>query len=312
MSEEQEKYLTDALEMINTHPTVEIEPPRSVVSRRGRENVEEDRPAFIKFSTGFKKELANIDAVSLKVWIFIALSINRNTGKANPGLRTIAAGVGMGVNTVQAALIRLDKKYNLLSIDRESRKYNIYEPLAFVSANKNDPSVSATDTTVSEEEQTVSEKQESVSHTRILNQSNQRTREPDSAVSSKEKTKLRGIEAAIAMGRPVTNDDLFPENNPAAAVMEGLSVLNRNWPKHGENKEWDRITRLISIEVENENGTVGEFVKWVGRQKDRIQRIQWYGRKPENVWEDWPLAFEADPEEHHYPTVQELEAKGML
>ena len=130
--------------------------------------------------------------------------------------------------------------------------------------------------------------------------------------TSKEKTKLRGIEAAIAMGRPVTNDDLFPENNPAAAVMEGLSVLNRNWPKHGENKEWDRITRLISIEVENENGTVGEFVKWVGRQKDRIQRIQWYGRKPENVWEDWPLAFEADPEEHHYPTVQELEAKGML
>ena len=99
---------------------------------------------------------------------------------------------------------------------------------------------------------------------------------------------------------------------PLVSVVEGLAKLNPNWPKHGENKEWDRVARLISIEVENENGTVDGFVKWVNRQKDRTQRIQWYGRKPGNVWEDWPLAFEPEPEEHHYPTVQELEAKGML
>jgi hypothetical protein len=130
--------------------------------------------------------------------------------------------------------------------------------------------------------------------------------------TSKVKTKLRGIEAAIAMGRPVTEDDLLPELNPARIVMEGLAKLNPNWPKHGENREWDRVARLISIEVENEAGTVEEFVAWVNGQKDRAQRVQWYGRKPGNVWEDWPLAFDTQPAERHYPTVAELEAAGMI
>ena len=139
-------------------------------------------------------------------------------------------------------------------------------------------------------------------------------------ITSKEKGKtrqssiknIRGIEAAIIMGRAVSPDDLFPENSSAQAVIEGLSHLNPNWPKYGENREWDRVARLIVDAVQKGTGTVEGFVKWVNRQKDRPQRIQWYGRKPSNVWEDWPLAFEQEPEERHYPTVQELEEKGML
>lgn len=219
MSEEKPEYFTDAEEMISTHPTVEIEPPRSVISRRGRDFVEEDKPAFIKFSTGFKKELAEIDEIALKVWIYIALSINRNSGKANPGLRTIAKGTGLAINTIQSALVRLEGKYNLLMVDRESKKYNIYEPIAFVSANRADPSVSAGDTPYADEppsvsveppsvsvlDQSVSVLGPSVSARVILNQRNQRNQS-----NQKEHARvfIQGIEPAIRQNRPVSEEDL--------------------------------------------------------------------------------------------------------
>jgi hypothetical protein len=306
MSEEQAEYLADVLEMINTHPTVEIEPPRSVVARRGRENIEEDRPACIKFSTGFKKELSSIDAVSLKVWIFIALSINRNTGKANPGLRTIAAGVGMGVNTVQAALIRLDKKYNLLSIDRESRKYNIYEPLAFVSANKSDPSVSATDTTVSEKEQTVSEKQESVSHTRILNQSNQSNQiEPRNDFSSSKEKPSKSVTSHVPEGFPEPTGDLLADWDeigrrhsekvkPFVEVIEALAKgFPYNFPKYGENMALDRVAKLIA----QDGRDVQVFIRWA---KDNKRDPHWYHIKPDSLWGDWSQAFTTKPKNKEF------------
>lgn len=194
MSEQRPEYhtsgdgdLKDAMEMLGTgyEPSLEIHPEITVIRRRGQEMKEEVIPAFVKISTDFKKEMACIDEISLKVWLFIALSVNRVSGKANPGLRTISEGTGFAVNTIQAALIRLEKKYNLLTVDRNKCKYNIYEPLAFVSANKTPPTggvsaddtvigtVSVEDKTVSVQPKTVSVGDETVSARVILNQSNQ-------------------------------------------------------------------------------------------------------------------------------------------
>lgn len=168
----------EAMDMLGKgyeHPSVVIEPPHAIMERRGNEFQEVITPAFVKISTDFKTELAGVDEIALKVWLYIALSVNRFSGKANPGLRTIAQGTGFAINTIQAALKRLENNYKLLTVDRESRKYNIYEPLAFVSANRKDP-VSSGDTvqeSVSDTPKSVSVEAPSVSARVILNQINQ-------------------------------------------------------------------------------------------------------------------------------------------
>ena len=311
MSEERPQYITDAEEMINTQPTVEIEPPRSVISRRGREFIEEDRPAFIKFSTGFKKELAGIDEIALKVWVFIALSINRNSGKANPGLRTIADGTGFAINTVRSAVARLETKYNLLLVDRESRKYNIYEPTAFVSANRADPTVSPDDTPYTDEtpsvsveaqsvslgDESVSAKPPSVSPRMILNQINQRNQNNhiDNFSSSSSSKKVPegfpepsgdGLGDWLEMGRRIE-----VKNNAPASVMERLASMNKNWPKFGENKDFDRVCRNIVKAEKDTPGMVEKFIAWVKEQKKPEEMIRWYGVKPWNIWNDIGVCF---------------------
>jgi hypothetical protein len=165
------------------HPSVEIEQERTVIQRRAGKLESIDKPAFIKLSTAFKQELPNISGDALKVWIFISLSINRKSGKANPGLRTISAGVKLAINTVQKCLVELEN-LQLLTVDRETARYNIYESPDYVSANRSEPIVSNGDTppqTVSNFAQTVSNSENSLHKSTvsvILNQSNQK--EPDS------------------------------------------------------------------------------------------------------------------------------------
>lgn len=181
MSEEKPIYdaeTADALEMLGKgydHPAIEIEQERTVIQRRAGKLESVDRPAFVKISTAFKQELATISGDALKVWLFISLSINRHTNKANPGLRTIAEQVNLAVNTVQKCLQELEN-LELLTVDRNSRKYNIYETPEYVSANRVEPTVSNGDTdteTVSNFDTTVSNSGQTVSPSVILNQSNQ-------------------------------------------------------------------------------------------------------------------------------------------
>ena len=171
-------FVSEAVEMLSMgydHPAVEIEQPRTVIQRREGKLQAVDKPAFIKLSTDFKSELAGISGDALKVWIFVSLSINRKSGRANPGLRTIADGVGLAVNTVQKALKELEAA-NLLAVSRGERRYNLYEIPEYESANRAEPTVSSRDTdleTVSNPAETVSNSAQTVSPSVILNQKNQ-------------------------------------------------------------------------------------------------------------------------------------------
>jgi DnaD/phage-associated family protein len=185
MSEQQGNYITEAMGMMGAgydHPALEIEQERAVITRRNGKLTEEIRPAFVKISTAFKAEMKDIDPIALKVWLYIALSVNRRTGKAYPGLRKISEDCDLAINTIQSALVRLEG-LQLLTVDRQSKRFNLYEPVDYVSANKADPSVSADDTdtqTVSDELQTVSVSSKTVSPRMIHNQSNQS--KPDSYI----------------------------------------------------------------------------------------------------------------------------------
>lgn len=146
-------------------PAVEIEAPQTVSERRGGKWIESDRPAFVKIYTSFKQEMKDIDPDALKVWLFIALSVNRYSGEAHPGLRAISDGVGMAVNTVRAAVERLEMDYKLLQVEKEEGKTNKYFPVDYVSAVRE--TVSPRDTvqngTVSNSSGTVSKMEGTVS-----------------------------------------------------------------------------------------------------------------------------------------------------
>ena len=112
-----EDDLKDAKEMMGKgYPTVKIEPPRSVMERREGEFEEIKHPAWIKFSTAFKAELKDIHPNALKVWIYIALSVNYN-GVAFPGIRTIAEYVGVSTPTVVKA-IKDTRIFGLIEVAR--------------------------------------------------------------------------------------------------------------------------------------------------------------------------------------------------
>jgi len=233
--------IKDAVEMIGKgydHPSLEIHPATEVISRRNGRMVEEKTPAFVKISTNFKAELPNIDEISLKVWLYIALSVNRFSGKAHPGLRTICEGTGLSINTVRAAIERLENKYALLTVDKGTAKYNIYEPLAFVSANRTPTSgVSANDTvteTVSLESETVSLFDQTVfSHreNELLNQINQI--KPDSTTAEIFRiysSEIYPITAVVADRIGTWINDPQVDNGWIIDAIKEASLQNkRNW-----------------------------------------------------------------------------------
>lgn len=267
MSEDKPDYVSDALEMIGAgYAAVEIEKPRTSIERRDGQMKEVSKPAFVKISTAFKSELADISGDALKVWLFICLSINRNTGKANPGLRTIAAGVNLAVNTVQKALRELED-HNLLLVDRDTRHYNLYESPEFVSANRADPTVSNGDTvaqTVSNSAQTVSNLDPTVSPSVILNQINQN--KPD--LVDFELSKL-----------------------PAMSIRQAVHEyfrLNTNWDTK-YNRQW--------MEWAVEQGITAEQIKTAAETWRSDKAFNWQVPSLKGIFEKWQMLMDAQPEQ---------------
>lgn len=135
MSEEKPQYVTDAEEMLGAgydQPTVVLEAARTYTARKNGRMVEIDEPAWVKFSTGFKSELAKIDEFSLKVFLYIGLSINWQTGEAYPGVRLIAEDTGMDKGTVVNAVKKLEE-LGFLTIQRKDGAKNTYKPVRYIS-----------------------------------------------------------------------------------------------------------------------------------------------------------------------------------
>lgn len=158
----------EALQMLGKgyEPAIEIEAARTVTERRDGKLIETERTAFVKIYTTFKDELKNMDGDDLKVWLYLALSVNRYTGDARPGLRKIAEDTAMAVNTARAAIERLENK-NLLDVTKKDGIHNCYRPSDYVSVKKE--TVSNPDTpagTVSNFDTTVSKKAGTVSTSR--------------------------------------------------------------------------------------------------------------------------------------------------
>lgn len=281
MSEDQSEYVTkeeveDAMDMLGKgYPTLEIESPRTVTERRDGKLVEADKPAFVKIYTSFKTEMKDIDADALKVWLFIALSVNRFSGEAHPGLRCIADGVDMAVNTVRSAIERLDTKYNLLQVEKEEGKTNKYYPVDYVSANRE--TVSPDDTppeTVSNSGRTVSKKAGTVS---TMSRKSAQPEEPDSTIK-------RGdlVDGILAFSQT-------PGIRRMVRIDSILSYLGEALRVNTETKRWKDFAKFV-----DDRQQIGEkvevFVSWLKSQKNFD--IQFW--PPSKMTEMWPQAFTDD------------------
>lgn len=261
-------YVTEALDLLHG-PSVEIEPARTTIERRDGEFKEVEKPAFVKISTAFKNELPNISGDALKVWLFISLSINRNTSRANPGLRTISTGVKLAINTVQKAIKELEG-HKLLSVNRDTRHYNIYEVPEYVSANKAEPTVSNGDTdtqSVSNPSQSVSNSGQSVSPSVILNQ---RTRENQntSSLSSKDYEQANAKVTAIIENSKLAEwngrSSFRPDHWPLVDWYH--RVTGQDCPK-SKQKDWQKAVMVWNdngLKVEDLQAAFEMDIKWRG------------------------------------------------
>lgn len=258
------------------HPSIEIEPARLVIERRNGRMEEVERAAFIKISTAFKAELKDIDEVALKVWIFIALSVNRYTNKANPGLRAIHEGTGFAINTIQEALKRLENDYGLLLIEKGSGKSaNEYLPLAFVSANR---SVSATDTqesgSVSVRDASVSVSKSSVSASRQKNAQPENQRNQTNSINGdgQKNFEFKGITDFMLVANPTTEElvALLEKENQTETAISAFEVsLGFKSLPWDTSTAWELLARFVTKQYQMNTDVFREFEEWrkIGRGK---------------------------------------------
>jgi DnaD/phage-associated family protein len=138
---EREDSLNNARAMMgwDSEPAVVIERPRVIAEKMPNgEFIERTIPAYVKYSTAFKEELKKISGSALKVWTYIALSINEK-GIAFPGIRTIAEGCDLSHQTVITVIKELEAA-KLLHVTRGDKRYNLYQPSDdYVAIFDNDP-----------------------------------------------------------------------------------------------------------------------------------------------------------------------------
>lgn len=127
--------IEEALALLHGESSVTIEPARKKVVRHKGRMVEVEEAAFVKFSTNFKNELADLGEYALKVFLYIGLSIGFHSGSSHPGVRKIAEETGMAQNTVIKAVEELEEK-GFLDVYRREGASNVYTPIRYISIGK--------------------------------------------------------------------------------------------------------------------------------------------------------------------------------
>lgn len=230
MTETKAKYivvpqqdLDDANAMSGTgYPSVAVEPARKISERRGRRFVETETPAYVKFYTDFKEELADIHPYSLKVFLFIGLSIGFETGVAWPGVRTIAEKTGMNKDTVGKAIADLEQQ-GFLEVWRKTGSRNEYKPVHFFSVGRlSDETGQSKTTELSDETPKPSGQDAELSdeNTELSDASSVKTRNQNNKKKEQEEEE----------GSPKPKNPLLSDLERAAiTVFDGRPDLSHNW-----------------------------------------------------------------------------------
>jgi len=274
----------EALEMLGKgyEPTIEIEGPRKITARQGGKLIDSEASAFVKIYTSFKQELKTIEGGDLKVWIYLALSINRYTKDARPGLRTIAGDLDMAVNTVRAAIERLETK-RLLDVEQSEGKGNIYHPSDYASVTKSTVSksdtvdgkgtVSKSDTTVSKNGGTVSApllqnaQLEELELTREFNIKGDKTsNDPADDLQPPKPNIFEAYQSEIGVITPFIADDMtaYEKEFDVSWILQAIHIAAEN-----SKRSWGYVKAVLK--TAKEKGMSPELVK-----------VEMYAKKTDN------------------------------
>lgn len=216
---EVEESMENALAMIGyDQPTVVIEPPRTYTGMKRGKMVEIQEPAWVKFSTDFKGVLVDLDEYSLKVFIYIGLSVNFETGVAFPGVRKIAEDTGMSKNTVTKAISILEEK-GFLTIWREDGTSNVYKPTRYISIGRTVPQDGTPEPELSQDDKELSHENPELSHDSRVN---------NAQLEEQEKPEL-------------TQEEIEQANNKVDAILR----LNRNSAFRWKGRDYFKDNLLI-------------------------------------------------------------------
>ena len=279
---EETDYIKEAMELLNGEPSVEIEAPRQVTERHGNTLVEVERTAFVKLYTSFKAELKDMKGDDLKVWIYLALSINRYTKDARPGLRKIAEDTNISINTVRGIIDRLENS-GLLDVEKAGGRRNYYRPADYASVSKTD----TVRETVSNESKTVSKKDETVLTVR---RDSAQLEELESTrvkkTSSKNEKKGDVIDGLLFYGKQAKDQGVDKVEELLCEIERGIHV---NIQRSNDNQ-------IIARKILKDGREFGRWLTW------RIQDEWWAARlyifaDLTKMWEQWPAAFETKTDE---------------
>jgi hypothetical protein len=294
--EQQGDYITkeeieEGLAMIGKgyedQPSVVVEPPRRRIERRGKEMLEVEEAAYVKFSTEFKAELADLDVYALKVFIYIGLSINFESGTAYPGVRKIAKETGMNKDTVGKAIEELESK-GFLQVRRKDGSSNIYKPECYfaigetVPSGRTVPELSGAGVKLSDEN----------------GQLSGASRVKDAQLDKQESTR-RGdlVDGYLDLAQS-------PGIKRMVRIDSILSYLGGKLKVNTETKRWKDFAKFVDDRQQAHHEPLDIFISWLTRQKNFD--IQFW--PPSKMQEMWPQAFMViEPEQStSYPRAHKL------
>lgn len=273
MSENKPEYITEAMDLLHGEPAAIIEQPRAnLVLRDGLG--EEWTVAWVKLSTAFKPHIKELRGAPLAVWLYIALSINKQ-GVSFPAIRTIAEETGYSHQGVLDAIAALEGK-GYLKVRRGERKFNLYEPEFAAIGRTNEPS-------------------ESVNLVDSSSPTSQLLPPDESTFSPNESSGL----------------DLNKKNkkNKIGDKIDGMLYFGKLAQSQGEDKIEDVITALekglrvnigrtlanqqVAKRIIKDGRPLEVWLSWVKSDEWRAARLYIYADL-EKVWRDYPQAFGGD------------------
>lgn len=211
--------IEEALALLHGESSVTIEPARKKVVRHKGRMVEVEEAAYVKFSTNFKKELADLGEYALKVFLYIGLSIGFESGSSHPGIRKIAEDTKMNKDTVAKAVEELEEK-GFLEVCRREGASNVYTPIRYISIGKTVPPDRTVGDGLSEDETKLSDENAKLSDARRVNLHNQINKNNNKTQLSAEDYRQANqkVDAILAMskkgigmwkGRDLFNDNVL-------------------------------------------------------------------------------------------------------
>ena len=273
-------YVTDAIAMLGAgYASIEIEPPRRTMKRIGRGEFEEvENPAWIKFSTAFKNELPDIDGNALKVWIFIALSVNYK-GDAFPGIQTIANAIGLSHTTVISHIKSLEE-LGILSVRRGERRVNIYNVADdYVKIGHGEPVKKLESSDATSKENVPTSKENASTSKAGLNLTRINQNEQDDMQDTIKKANKK-MDAYLEM----MNTDGIKTEARRASIQ---SYLGERLHVNTETKAWREFAKYADGQQQKYGEKIETFVSWLLGQ-DKFQIQYW---PPRRMMEMWPQAF---------------------